>query len=201
VLDRAFVRFMEIQIDFFREGLSASQNYQSIIDNYRKRFPRTASKQQIQQQQGGATQPRVQASGGNQYGPTPDALSPLPQPVIHRGASQEEQPVSCICISCWPTSWRMADVQRLAATELAASLYSLCLCGLCAGSVEHPCKLRSLAQPQHAAAAARGGSGCSCGRSCIPGSGPAAAAAAAPARACFWSAASSACAQASLARR
>jgi hypothetical protein len=39
-LDRAFVRFMELQLEFFREGASASEKYQPIVENYRKRFPR-----------------------------------------------------------------------------------------------------------------------------------------------------------------
>jgi hypothetical protein len=35
-LDKAFVRFMEIQLEFFREGVQASQAYEQIIGNYRK---------------------------------------------------------------------------------------------------------------------------------------------------------------------
>lgn len=64
VLDKAFVRFMEIQGEFFREGAAASATYQGIIDNYRRRFPR----------------PARTASGAeeNQFGPTPDPSSPLP---------------------------------------------------------------------------------------------------------------------------
>jgi len=72
-LDKAFVRFMEIQLEFFREGVAASQAYEHIIGNYRKRFPRATS--------GGrnASTPTNEAAGGS-YGPTPDAVSPLPVP-------------------------------------------------------------------------------------------------------------------------
>ena len=75
VLDRAFVRFMEIQIEFFRESAAASANYQSIVDNYRKRFPRAAKGAE----DGGANP--------GQYGPTPDVMSPLPAVASHAAAN------------------------------------------------------------------------------------------------------------------
>lgn len=74
VLDRAFVRFMEIQIEFFRESAAASANYQSIVDNYRKRFPRAAA---------GSKGAEDGGANPGQYGPTPDVMSPLPAVASH----------------------------------------------------------------------------------------------------------------------
>eukprot|EP00456_Euglypha_rotunda_P057667 TRINITY_DN4773_c0_g1_i2.p1 TRINITY_DN4773_c0_g1~~TRINITY_DN4773_c0_g1_i2.p1 ORF type:complete len:551 (+),score=89.31 TRINITY_DN4773_c0_g1_i2:111-1655(+) len=41
--DACFVRLMEIQVDFFRQGLGQTETFCANIDNYRRRYPRQAS--------------------------------------------------------------------------------------------------------------------------------------------------------------